>query len=118
MVVLRLHGHVKDRRPAVGGSGEATNVVNLEPGQFVVIKPGALIRRFGCNEESYVEAHRSGMVIQQSHLWRELGNDSEPVPDYMVLASHDMRIYYVSSSHLLTPDALSDPSRLFGRLRG
>jgi len=93
---------------------------DLMPGQMVVIKAGALIRRCGSEEESYTMGLQNGIVIQQSHLWHEAGREDDfgLKVDYMVLFSADSRMYYVTAGDLMTPDQAMSPDRLFGRLRG
>ena len=88
------------------------------PGSLVVIKDFVLVRRFNSEEEHYTERMQTGLVLTLAHIWHELGSDGDAEPTYLVMFSKDMRLYYVPSSGMMSPDQATCPSRLFGRLRG
>ena len=90
----------------------------MNPGDHVVVKDFTLVRKVGSDEEHYTERMQNGLIVQLSHLWHELGSEAEPQPTYLVLFSREMKLYYVPADGMLTPDQATDPSRLFGRLRG
>jgi len=92
-------------------------VDDLTPGTLVVVRDFALVRRFNSEEEHYTEKMQVGLVLALTHIWSELGS-GEASPTYLVMFSRDMRLYYVAYDSLLTPSQATDPSRLFGRLRG
>lgn len=93
--------------------------MNFLPGQFVIVTPGALVRRVGSHEEHYVEKIQFCMILTESHMWHEpgLGPDQRFYVDYAVLFSDDKRVYYVSAEHIKQPDHIKDPARLFQRLK-
>ena len=91
---------------------------NLTPGTLVVIKRNALVQRFGTETEFFLPSATTAMVVQLSHLWHELGTIAEPSPSYLVLFAGETRLYIVPGDMIMTPDQATDPSRLFGWLRG
>ena len=92
-------------------------MAQLTPGSHVVVRSGALVRRYNSEEEHYIEGMATGLIIQLTSTWYETGS-MELTQRYLVLFSVDSRMYYVEATDLLTPDQASDPGRLFGRLRG
>lgn len=86
------------------------------PGTLVVVKDFTLVRRFNSEETGYTEKMQVGIVVTLSHVWYDCGRSVEP--NYLVMLSNDMRLYYVPSNGMLTPDEATDPGRLFGLLRG
>lgn len=91
------------------------------PGDLVTVKPGTLVQRYGSESQHYTSGYVNGMVIQLSY--RSFDNDAdwdtfEVSESYFVLFAGEMRIYLVNGHHLLAPDQVTDPSRLFPRLTG
>ena len=88
----------------------------LKTGDLVVIKHGALVRRYQSEEEHYSWRLQSGMVLMLNYAWIDLGSGA-PELNYLVLFSHDMRMYYVARRNLLLPDQIGDALALPQRLK-
>jgi hypothetical protein len=91
----------------------------LLPGTLRVVTGGALVRKWGSEEEHYTQGMQIGTVINKLHAWVEPGQHGDKVyPCYLVLFSNDSRMYVVPGNHLAHPDHVKDPGRLFGAAHG
>jgi hypothetical protein len=90
---------------------------DLLPGTHVVVDGGAIIRRYGSEEEQYTPGLQSGLIIQKWHQNVELGDESlQAVYDdlqqsigvyYLVLLGMHNQLYLVRSDHMLLPDRMA-----------
>lgn len=91
------------------------------PGELIVVRWGAEIKRHMTEIQFYTEEPNTALVVQQSHEWIEhdhLGALPGLSPTYLVLFSSDNRMYLVSGDCMQRLDDAESPRTTLQRLRG
>jgi hypothetical protein len=82
----------------------------INPGDLVIIDKFMLVFQADSEEERYTNEMQIGIVIQISHLWRELLGWTGPWadPTYLVLSSKKMKLYHVPAGNVMPLDETLD----------
>jgi len=65
------------------------------PGQMVIVRWGAYMRRFGTDIEFYNVKKQVGIILQSTHLLHD--TEDGIYPTYLVLLSNDSQMYLTST---------------------
>lgn len=89
----------------------------LEPGTYVVVTSGTLIRLYASEAEQYTRGNSHGLLIQKLHTWREgaAHMKSDVYPDFLVMFSNDGCLYCVPADRIVPVEAWQESERLFNK---